>query len=533
MPSYEERSQQNKAEAEKVYYSAANTDNKSIQIGAKRGDTGRHAVIHSDGGVTSNGDKVFNASAPQDGFVRGNASGNAIVLEHRNISQDADIPTEEEEPTSNIIILFKKDDALYVGGDRAEPELVYELEADYRYLIPPTINKTGTGIDDYIINFVLQSTIDEDQCVFCVFTDNALLKREKTIPRGFNGNLLGTGFFVFQHGYFSSITVSDQILDPNADAFCSFRSPPTNPVSVFESINKPFFGFQVKGVVTFDVDAYYRVGIDGTIFPPATNYATSGNLGYVFGVVRAGFYGSSISAVVINGTIAVQETISSPPLEIASIDVSGLIYTYKGYSSPFGALWAGANASIIRTAQCPFKSTHRAIGFDVLNNGDLNIEYVELITGNSSPLTFRYLDGQTTSFMQFSEEIGDTGEYALNTRGKPLCVGIDQSSAIIKRYADSSDSFTLESYPTATDGNFQNVFSDAVKSPNLIDGNVYAVSNGFERDQETGQILFDGEVEVFTAAINGETVENSSEFVSYIGIAEGFEDSIIDASYYA
>lgn len=109
MPSYRERSQQAKIESENVYYSAQKQINNSVQIGTKRGDTGRHEVIHADGGVTGNGDKVFNANVPQDGFVRGYASDNAIALEHRNYKRTNKLLQGIEETATKTLILVSYD----------------------------------------------------------------------------------------------------------------------------------------------------------------------------------------------------------------------------------------------------------------------------------------------------------------------------------------------------------------------------------------------------------------------------------------
>jgi hypothetical protein len=206
---YRDRQAKNKIESEKVYYSTPKTDNKAIQIGAKQGETGRFSVIHNDGGVTSNGDKAFNASAPQDGFVRGNASGNAISLDHRNVRRDARLQPEEDEATGDVVILFQKDNKLYVGGDRV-PEQIYELNVGATFLGNPKINKTSDG---YIVTFVVA---EESTQLLCAIVDGGLITSElssaypykeidgvsDSYSDGINCTLLNAQFNVFGYRLF-------------------------------------------------------------------------------------------------------------------------------------------------------------------------------------------------------------------------------------------------------------------------------------------------------------------------------------------
>ncbi len=155
---YKSRAEQNRIQSEQFYFNAKleKPENESVQIGAKQGETGRHAVIHNDGGITSNGDKIFNASAPQDGFVRGNASGNAIALDHKN-RRVADVFIETEEPpvALNIIYLLLEIETniLYVSDGVVIEEIASFdiLSTEGSSGISGTITKTGTEFNDWIV----------------------------------------------------------------------------------------------------------------------------------------------------------------------------------------------------------------------------------------------------------------------------------------------------------------------------------------------------------------------------------------------
>jgi hypothetical protein len=178
MPSYQERSQQNKAIAEQQYFDALKqrdrlADGKEkMQILAPDGETGRYLISRSDGGVTSNGDKIFNAAPPSDGFVRPskNPHSNAIALDHRNVKRTQFLPTEEttEDSTSNVIFLFRdsetRDGIVYftfwVGGDRSEPEQIYECAEPFEdttlEFIHGSIQKTGLNLNSFVVNLIFK-----------------------------------------------------------------------------------------------------------------------------------------------------------------------------------------------------------------------------------------------------------------------------------------------------------------------------------------------------------------------------------------
>jgi hypothetical protein len=157
---YKSRAEQNKIQSEQIYHSAKleKPENKSVQIGFKHGDIGRYTVIHSDGGRTSNGDKIFNSTAPQDGFIRGNASGNAIALEYRNYVRSEVISSEEEIGGGQVKILLLDEGRVLIGGDRDTPEEIYVIPDGFG-LEQSKISATGEGLDDWIVQLVLRKQV--------------------------------------------------------------------------------------------------------------------------------------------------------------------------------------------------------------------------------------------------------------------------------------------------------------------------------------------------------------------------------------
>jgi hypothetical protein len=110
---------------------------------------------------------------------------------------------EDEAQTSNIIVLFLKDNKLFVGGDRAEPEQIYELNVGAYFTGTPKVNKTDDG---YIATF---GVIDGLQQLLCTVIDGELIEQEligypfqelSTIQggysKGFNCTLLTASFTV-------------------------------------------------------------------------------------------------------------------------------------------------------------------------------------------------------------------------------------------------------------------------------------------------------------------------------------------------
>jgi len=188
---YKSRAEQNRIQSEQFYFSAKleKPENKSIQIGAKRGDTGRYTVIHSDGGSTSNGDKIFNSTAPQDGFVRGNASGNAIALDHKNrrVADFRVIELEEPPVVLNIIYLLveKETNILYVSdGVAIEAIAAFNvLSTEVSTGIGGTITKTGSGFNDWIVTGLYRkneaaSSVTENRLVSFYITPSETLTEE-------------------------------------------------------------------------------------------------------------------------------------------------------------------------------------------------------------------------------------------------------------------------------------------------------------------------------------------------------------------
>lgn len=536
---YRDRQARNRIESEKAYYSTPKTDNKAIQIGAKKGETGRFSVIHTDGGVTSNGDKAFNASAPQDGFVRGNASGNVIALEYRNIKRESIQPIQDEEETSKIVILFRKDNALYIGGDRSEPEIIYALEDGYSFVGSPNINKTGNRLDDWIVNFILQEDSDGDNYMFCVITSNDVIQKPVNLPQSVDGNTFGgvggLGISCFQHGYFSSISITNVSFLSDANPACSILG---------SGYDYGFYAALCRVTVTFDGLSFILAqDISGLGFPISVNADLYGDLGQYYipegettptytplvgdtaNIATIAPYNKA-SDIILTNTSVSSDVRYTNPLNIGGTvrDISTDRWAVINNGSTYDS-GKGRTVALIEGVYCPVVSTHRTIGLDVLNLADIDVEYINLLTNESRTIDLPFTKGQTILARQISD--GD-GFSPPKTKDEPFCVGLNQDSAILKVY-DSETATVKLNFRKGSESiflnleDFEGVFSPTAKSPNLIDSNIYAVSSFPEDDA--------GNVDIFVSSI-GEDVLNSTETLPYIGIPEDFKNSIIDASAY-
>lgn len=160
MTSYQERSEINRRLADQAYFDAklkrVEPQKKDVRIGGMDGQTGRYQVFHADGGFSNNGVRAFDGTPPSDRFVRGqqNPNSNAIALGYRDYVKTEFLNRiEEEEITTQIIFLFQKENKLYVGGDRDEPELIYEAE-EGESISTSYVTKYGELINEYQAMFV-------------------------------------------------------------------------------------------------------------------------------------------------------------------------------------------------------------------------------------------------------------------------------------------------------------------------------------------------------------------------------------------
>ena len=98
--------------------------------------------------------------------------------------------------TTQVIFLFQKENKLYVGGDRDEPELIYEAE-EGESITQARITKTGEGIDDYKVMFVSEKGDSKtylntylDGGVFAVDYDSPHIELSFKV---WDGSFVGTG----------------------------------------------------------------------------------------------------------------------------------------------------------------------------------------------------------------------------------------------------------------------------------------------------------------------------------------------------
>ena len=222
MPTYEERNELIKALSNQAYFDAINKPkalNKAIQDVGIDGQTGRTLLRHPDGGLTSNGVKHFNTAAPSDGFVsaRIDPYSNAIALGYRDYVRSEFVNRVDDAVTlyDLIAVFMTPDDSLYVGGDRYEPELIYNIEdIEDGYLIRQqiSINKTADG---YILNFVKTPPFSSSlPHYFCSIVDDAFTQVEFTkTPFSFSDGL-AQRLQVFQHGFYTELFFDGGLWSP-------------------------------------------------------------------------------------------------------------------------------------------------------------------------------------------------------------------------------------------------------------------------------------------------------------------------------
>ena len=175
--------------------------------------TGESSILARSGGQISAGDCV--AMKADDGQWYAVSSRVTGTVATKTLYRTRRKPSSTSVETQ-IIFLFQKDETtvvggvdktvtkLYVGGNRGEPEEVYELEAGYTFWQSPTLNKSDTGLDDYIINFVLKGVVYK----FCTIQGGELSEL-KYLPTGTGSSGGVVDAYSFNHGFFNSITVLD------------------------------------------------------------------------------------------------------------------------------------------------------------------------------------------------------------------------------------------------------------------------------------------------------------------------------------
>lgn len=516
MPSYQERSRRNKLEADQQYTKAQKQrlepQKDDVRVGAYDGRTGRYQVLHADGGVTSNGVPLANGAPPSDGFVRGfrSAASNAIGLGYRAYVRrdiEDDVVTDEEE--TNIIFAFLVGDELYVGGDRAEPELVYTLEDGYTFSsngvrtlyfdlfgsaiepsnsnYPPrttanlentstyttgfalgttaiNIKKTGTGADDYVISFVLFNTDDSTNNIYKyglrAISGGELTSKEIEVPQ-----------------------IQPSSIDPNL-----VSSPDVLVKDRFQT------NFIFNGLGDFFFQEGYFVALD-------------------------------------TASCSISQRISEPPV------------------TPF---------NVFRLTS---ESRHRTISVDVLNGSEaLETQYKDLLyiyLTNISPLPPRVVDNLTVNVLPdlqilcvIRSELVGFSAYTENVL--PVAIDIESSTALITQSIGlpdlpNNDSGFPDPNPNFRTGLFFYSGDDgteipldtvilsedipetvteirnAVKAlyPNLVDSSLITVTD-IPLTEDSNTLPEEGEIETNELALDGESEPDESTF-EYIGITEDFQ----------
>ena len=458
--------------------------------------TGESSILARSGGQISAGDCV--AMRTDDGQWYAVSSRPTGTVAKRTLYKRKSKPSSAS--GGDIIILFKKDNALYVGGDRDEPELIYELEAGYSFVGSPNISKIGANIQGYIVNFnVTQGT--GNSLVFCSIEEGGLTTKEVLVDEGL-------GFYIFQQNYFSNLSIGvENTSEPTTPPI-----PPSDPTC-----------FLASGLFNRYVWVYVWAAPSGILISSIFPLAAFVDMG-----VPIFIYGYQI----IEGVVRAPND-APYSLGVLSGDVSYLteIDCHQTETSPT------LSTSV---------STHKIRSVDLVNDTDLTssiqLFYADSAVGVLSPpvtgtLPIAYSSNQTISAIQLLQRVDAQTGVVLSI------IGIDQESAVARITgafgADQGyvfhgegairelpyNSFTVpdDLFPDGNPLNGKNLFS--LSSPNLVGNIIYSVAtSSFEAN--TG-----GEIDVLITDI-GSTTSFSSESISYRGVPQDFLTSIIDASAY-
>jgi hypothetical protein len=405
-----------------------------------------------------------------------------------------------------VIVLFNKDNALYVGGDRDEPELVYELEAGYVFFGSQKISKTGSGSQDYILNFIVRSSSDTaGTFIFCSIAGGTLRSRTVAIPEG-----LGT--YAFQHDYFNNVVieVEDTSVPPTPPI------PPSDPLCFLT----PFGGSYIYPYL------FVRTDYPVSGFPP----------------------GSEVIAYVVS-TIPISTFLTDATLS-GYFTVDGVVYPSYPLTLPFNVaehgLWTEIDCRYTETSPTLVTSTsiHKSYYVDIDADTDqsifIDLSYSDPSIGVSGPpvtdiLPIPILPEKDVLATQSLQRLIAFSE------SSPFCVGIGKESAIIRTIDSlspasdyvfhdlsrsqflSSDSFVtppdLVSEGSPLNGQDIALFL----SPNLVGSTIYSV--------HPSSFSFGNEADVVVTEI-GTSTSFSVLTLTYRGITDDFTSSIVDASAY-
>ena len=167
--------------------------------------TGESSILARSGGQISAGDCV--AMKADDGqwyAVSSRVTGTvqrSVLYNRKNRVDDAII-------AYNLIAVFRTpDESLYVGGDRDEPELIYDIDdIEDGYLISrlkTSINKTADG---YILNFVKTPPFGSSgPHYFCSIVNDTFTQVEFTIPAFSITDQFVHRLQAFQHGFYTEL----------------------------------------------------------------------------------------------------------------------------------------------------------------------------------------------------------------------------------------------------------------------------------------------------------------------------------------
>lgn len=273
MPSYSDRNELIKMLSNQAYFDAINKPKdpaKPIQVVGKDGQTGRSLLSHPDGGVTSNGVQRFNTAVPQDGFVaaRIDPYSNAIAIDGRQRRETARVnQILEEVLTSNIAAVSASGTAISVfNGDTTDEvyqiPLIENSDEPAWTVIYTAINKTGTDLDDWLVNAVLRKKLENP---FTVSADYLFISIEANNTKTFAANIPSVDPEGYEFNYPVAFTLSGSnrltegltgisiFYQNNFASWIDISNTKTNPPST----RKKFTGTaQTNGRLPYNINLY-------------------------------------------------------------------------------------------------------------------------------------------------------------------------------------------------------------------------------------------------------------------------------------
>lgn len=505
-------------------------------------------ILAKSGGRISAGDCV--ALRTDDGQWYAVSARQSGTIEQKTIFKRKSVPSSDTS-VSNVVMLFKKvttanptttpptvaSTTLYVGGDRDNPEAIYDLEDGFKFAQNPTINKTGTGQDDWIVNFILVSNTDSTSYKFCAIVGGQLSEVPLTIPSNhipYEGQGLGRG--IFQNGFYTEISISKVL----------FILP-----KVFTSI--------VGGGESLWVDPTISLYAPGNLVPiPITQYPVN------------------IPVTVVDELPNDPRIYNNPQFSYFSNIIPADKTNRGGYSTIFGywtspdltdfvTIFTAVTGSLLVNTSGEYYPQIHGVEFgsfsvNVLNNHVNSVtytqlesvdEYIPVVTPTESTIRVNYSDSEAIDSkvsilktvpnildnpiaVSANQEYSLMGYYDSNTSTKQIAFregGGDPVYVPATAFNTPTDGSASALFSAGDARNGGNIFSSFC-SPNLVANNILSVALVPSLTSSSAIAVITTSIEATSGSSTDPPVSFSIYSWNYTGIDDDMATHIIDASAY-